>query len=577
MLDENGGRTRREVPWRLAPGTEVAGFIIEELIASGSFGTVYRAKRSERRFAIKLVPMDPRGDREVAALRQVRHPNVVSFHGYGLWPEDEPRFLVLALELVEGRPLDTWASEENPSALRLVMQVLLPFTLTLADVHASGVVHRDIKEANIVVREVDGQPVLVDFGAAGLEGTPRLTVRMPPGTAEYRSPEALRFAREWEGEAYPFTPGDDLWAQGVVTYWLLTRTLPFGNRNDPEMHQAILHEPPPAPHELNPRVPRALGELCMRMLEKAPEARFADARELADALVEEWAQADRSWRVPLFPEDGRGRTPSPPLLAARTYQVLASRRGAGLVLASVLVGLGVSSWEMPSGQRMELHHSPPPPQASFRQEIAPGLPTGEVVHSAEPHRSPTPAPVAPATHNEDPKMMKSQKTLSLTAATLIATCMSAGCASAPVPVQPAERRMRRVPPPEDCPPGSLETAQRYNLYGGVDVKMPPYRSPYAILKEGDVIATTLLEWESLPGNTEIHGRLIFLDGWVYGRFTKIRMPDGSFQPVCMSLMDSLDVFGMPMEPGSTSETARLANNGRLTRMTRFEEFVLIER
>jgi serine/threonine-protein kinase len=263
----------------------VAGFTIEGTIASGSFGTVYRARRSGRPYAIKLVRIDPRGDREAAALRLMRHPNVVAFHGYGLWPEDEPRFLVLALELVEGRTLDVWAAQENPSALELVTRMLLPFALTLADVHDAGVVHRDIKEANIIVREADGQPVLVDFGAAGIkEGAPRLTLRLPPGTAEYRSPEALRFARAWEGEPYPFAPGDDLWAMGVVTYVLLTRMLPFGDRGNPGLNRAILETTPPAPHERNPRVPLALSELCMRMLEKEPEARYPDARALAEDL-----------------------------------------------------------------------------------------------------------------------------------------------------------------------------------------------------------------------------------------------------------------------------------------------------
>src|SRR4051794_31083200 len=117
MLDEHGERARGEQPGVLAPGTEVAGFTLEGLLACGSSGSVYRAMRGGRLFAVKLVPRGPRGDREMDALRRMRHPNVVSFHGCGLWPDEEPRFLVLALELVEGRPLDVWAQEENPSAL----------------------------------------------------------------------------------------------------------------------------------------------------------------------------------------------------------------------------------------------------------------------------------------------------------------------------------------------------------------------------------------------------------------------------------------------------------------------------
>ncbi|HEY0097086.1 MAG TPA: protein kinase, partial [Archangium sp.] len=153
----------------LLAGAEVAGFIIERRLASGSFGALYQARRGGKRFAIKLVPWDARGEREVDALRRVRELPVVGFHGYGLWPEEKPRFIVLALELVEGVALDTWAREFNPSTSELLTQVMLPLVSTLGQLHAAGVVHRDVKEANIVMRQKDGHPVLVDFGAAGFE------------------------------------------------------------------------------------------------------------------------------------------------------------------------------------------------------------------------------------------------------------------------------------------------------------------------------------------------------------------------------------------------------------------------
>ncbi|HEX8825773.1 MAG TPA: serine/threonine-protein kinase, partial [Archangium sp.] len=286
--NESGAGGAGERPWReFKPGTQVAGFTVEAPISSGSFGTVYRASRGGRAFAIKVVPLDSRGDREVDALRRIRHPHVVRFHGYGLWPDDEPRFIVLALDFVEGRALDVWMRERNPTALELVRQVLLPCVRTLGAVHAAGVVHRDVKESNILIRDSDGEPVLVDFGAAGFEGAQRLTAVLPPGTPEYRSPEAWRFVRESESpEPYPAGPGDDLWALGVVLYFLLTGTLPFGDRQSPGMVHAVLHAIPRPPLELNPRVPPALSELCLRMLEKAPEARYANAEALEEALEE---------------------------------------------------------------------------------------------------------------------------------------------------------------------------------------------------------------------------------------------------------------------------------------------------
>ncbi|MFY0524285.1 serine/threonine protein kinase [Archangium gephyra] len=563
MLDGSGGQAGGELPGpRFAPGTEVAGFTIEGTIASGSFGTVYRARRSGRPYAIKLVRIDPRGDREAAALRLMRHPNVVAFHGYGLWPEDEPRFLVLALELVEGRTLDVWAAEENPSALELVTRMLLPFALTLADVHDSGVVHRDIKEANIIVREADGQPVLVDFGAAGIkEGAPRLTLRLPPGTAEYRSPEALRFARAWEGEPYPFAPGDDLWAMGVVTYILLTRMLPFGDRGDPGLNRAILETTPPAPHERNPRVPLALSELCMRMLEKEPEARYPDARALAEDLGEQCTQADNSWRTPLFPEARRDKRPAP-IPAAPGRQGRKRWWAAGLVLAAVLGGTGVFSlsaaWRqppstvMPPGQRAEPSSPTPPQQVTPRQEIAPAGLTGEVGHGAEPEKSSTPAPVATATNNKEPKMTKSKTTRALLAATCVAGSACVG-----------GLQHRQPPKPTDCPPGSEVTRERFKIRTGelqrITIHPFDYTHRDALLSEGNVTGEFLPPFGGkLPRQTRLEGEVFFAKGHLYGRFTRARLPDGEVVPVCMEIWTTQG-RGIAMEPGSTSEKARVAN------------------
>ncbi|HEX5746876.1 MAG TPA: protein kinase [Archangium sp.] len=546
---------------RFAPGTEVAGFTIEATIASGSFGTVYRARRSGRPYAIKLVRIDPRGDREATALRLMRHPNVVSFHGYGLWPEDAPHWLVLALELVEGLTLDAWAARENPSALELVTRVLLPFALTLADVHDAGVVHRDIKEANIIVREADGQPVLVDFGAAGIkEGAPRLTMRLPPGTAEYRSPEALRFAKQWEGEPYPFSPGDDLWAMGVVIYALMTRTLPFGDRSHPGLNRAILETTPPAPHVLNPRVPVALSELCMGMLEKDPEARYPDARALAEDLAEQCTQADKSWRTRMFPEASQDPQPAPAPAAPRR-RVPGRWWVAGLVLATALGMSGVfsllapwwqpSSMESPPDQRKESPSPTPPPQVIPRQELAPDGLTREVGDGAAPGKSSTPAPAATATNREEQSMTKSKTTKALLAAGCIA---GSACVSGP--------QHRQPPKPADCPPGADATIRRLNILPLTmeRIIIHPFDNDYsdAWVSEGPVTGEILPPWGALPGHTHIYGELFFGEGRVYGRFTRVRLPDGEMAPICLEMRTTRG-RGIAMEPGSTSKKARVSN------------------
>ena len=558
MLDESAVLAWGEVP-ELAPGTEVAGFTIEGLLASGSFGAVYRARRSGRPYAVKLVRLSPRGDREAAALRLVRHPNVVAFHGYGFWPEKEPRFLVLALELVEGRTLDVWATQENPSALELVMRVLLPFAITLTDVHASGVVHRDIKEANILVREADGQPVLVDFGAAGIkEGAVRLTLRLPPGTAEYRSPEALRFAKQWEGEPYPFAPGDDLWALGVVLYWLLTRTLPFGDRSDPELNRRILEETPPAPHELNPRVPQALSDVCTALLEKEPEDRYPDAKALAEDLVQVATEADSTWRTPLFPRADARIPPSPRTVSERRLPGRWWAAGLALVVALVVVLPGDTP-------RTALATSTTTLQGTSGRVVEEPARTAEVGPGAAPQTSPTPAPVATATKSKEPSM-KSKTIRTLVAASCVAG--SAGCVGGP--------QARPQPPPEECPPGAAATHKRFGLHqrDPYGVSLVPLRQgvQFVPVREGPTTAELIGLWGKLPHWTTFSGRLYFGTDRVYGRFTAATLPSGETVPVCLQMMTigGTKALGIAKEAGSTASRPVVYSSVFVEAVERFE-------
>ncbi|HEX5752206.1 MAG TPA: protein kinase [Archangium sp.] len=182
----------------------------------------------------------------------------------------------------------------NPCALE-VAQLFGQGAHQLAVVHAAGVVHRDVKGANLLVHG-EGQVVLVDYGVATYEDAPRLTGAFPPGTWSYLSP---RVWRAWRGlEDSRACPGDDVWALGVELYLALTGRRPFLGREGTLVH-AVLHEEPPVPHVSNPRVPRALGEVCWRMLRKAPGERYADALAVEAALAQAVQEADDTWRQPL--------------------------------------------------------------------------------------------------------------------------------------------------------------------------------------------------------------------------------------------------------------------------------------
>jgi predicted Ser/Thr protein kinase len=293
-------------------GTDIAGFAVEGLLGTGGYGVVYRATRGGAEVALKLQPLDVRGawpEREVSLLVRLRHRNVVGFRGCGLFPEGAPRGFYLAMEYVRGRPLPQWVDEENPGARRAA-ELMRGLAGGLEATHAAGVLHRDIKESNVVVREADGEPVLVDFGVGAYAGAPRLTAGvLPPGTPRYRSPEALAFRRASRpGERYVASAADDLYALGVAFYWVLTGRHPFAEAQTPSEVEAVISLAPRAPRELNPRVPVELSALCLRLLEKRPEAR-GSATGLREALEAVLAGADASWEVPLCEAHSEGVTP----------------------------------------------------------------------------------------------------------------------------------------------------------------------------------------------------------------------------------------------------------------------------
>ncbi len=300
------------VAYRLPEINEcVGGYRLIEKLGSGSQGYVYKAELAGRFYAVKILRgrlLNDRARREIGILNHLDHPDVVRFFGCGYWPDPIIGHSYLVMEFAGGRTLETYALEENPSA-RGAARIVRDIGLTLGEVLRQGVMHRDLKPDNVIIREGSERPLLIDFGVGTLMGAPALTPsRLPPGTLEFRAPEAWRFSRENDGARYDYGPADELWALGVSFYWLLTDILPFGDREDDEgggLAERILHQTPVAPRVLNPRVPRALSDVCVRMLEKDPAARYGSVVDFCtalDAAMTE-ADADASWDLPLLEPD----------------------------------------------------------------------------------------------------------------------------------------------------------------------------------------------------------------------------------------------------------------------------------
>src|SRR6218665_2294690 len=265
----------------LPPGTHVSGTVVEARGKAGGFGTVYRARDplTGTLFALKFISLrqaEARARRECAIAMPWHHANLGRQLGFGFWPLTLPRFLWLKSLYIEGPELGVWAHRDNPDARDVVLKGM-GVTRALAVVHSHGVVHRDVKEANILVRDRDGEPVLVDFGAARREGQNTLTEGvLPPGTADYRAPEAWRFFLEkalQPGAHYRPGPADDLYALGVVLYRLLTNRSPFeGEAGEPPPLPPLLaaHPHPPRARAPERRLPETPGEAARGSLPERP-------------------------------------------------------------------------------------------------------------------------------------------------------------------------------------------------------------------------------------------------------------------------------------------------------------------
>jgi serine/threonine protein kinase len=254
------------------------------LIGRGGMGVVYEAVQLtlDRPVALKLIDPARADDQEFRA-RFVReshvaaaleHPHVIPVYE----AREDGGLLFIAMRLVRGPSLAELFAAEAPLAPARAVRLVAQVAGALNAAHARGLVHRDVKPANILLHERD-HAYLTDFGVSHEVGDEGLTgVGERLGTVDYMAPEQCR------GE--PVGPAADIYSLGCVVYEALTGRTPFAAASEAERIAAHLHEPPPSASVHWPAVPAALDAVIIQALDKDPHRRFESAAAFARAAGE---------------------------------------------------------------------------------------------------------------------------------------------------------------------------------------------------------------------------------------------------------------------------------------------------
>ena len=284
----------------------IGRYEIQRELGRGSMGVVYQARDPvlQRSVALKTISkalaatqdrrtFEARFLQEARAAAALTHPGIVVIHDIGV---DEGT-LYMALEFLRGKTLESVIAEGQPLDWRATLETGARVAEALGYAHSKGIIHRDIKPANIMIL-ASGEPKVMDFGVAKLEGGNLTASGQVLGSPPYMSPEQAR--------AMPLDARSDLFSLGAVLYELLTARRAFPGEEMATILGRVLHEDPVPPSTCVSGLPPAVDGVVARALAKQPEERQPSASALADDLEEVLAGRAPSGRGTLRGGTGRG-------------------------------------------------------------------------------------------------------------------------------------------------------------------------------------------------------------------------------------------------------------------------------
>ena len=563
---------------RLPSGASIDGWHVVKELGDGGFAVVYLVEKNGLRRALKVARhRDASGDekqtharvmRELTALLMLDHPNIIRHCGYGY---AESGNVYLALEYVDGWTLGEWKERKHPT-FHEILRVFVKLAAALTYMHSRGILHRDLKLSNVLIRKSDGEPIIIDFSCATYTQAADLTESgLPPGTDRFRAPEQFKFLREHRDEhraRYAFQVADEIFAFGAMLYELLTDPRPTEAR-----HRETLNNPVAMPRparRINARVPEALSDLVESILSRDPARRPVDTDALQRELAELQAHPAADYQEPAHPPSEQRRREPPEggdpaskrrwsKLRALGGGVVARVRNSGKVLAAgavvaVVLAAVVALWGRPAALE-----PPAAPHAAGRP-LPPSAPPSVPPPMPAPDMSPpAPAPVvgtepAPAPVQEegstvktlppeDPKQARRQKTppgRDVSKALALGCAIATGCTGAQV-----------RPEPFTCPDGTIAArkqlswreSQQFSVV--IDDRYDPWRNVW--LRPGDTVVGVVPEGVTpsqapvAPPGTRFFGGKVYVSpektadgspGFIIVKYDRVKLPKQDELPAC---------------------------------------------